>query len=77
MAAAKATATYNFGQALPIMESRAALASSIVAYLPNSLYLALLVEVSSLPGMIRHCLVVDHEVKHLSLSQDGLRGTYD
>ena len=47
-----------FGQALPIMESKAALASSIVAYLPNSLYLAFWVEDSSLPGMIRHSLVV-------------------
>ena len=28
-----------FGQALPIMESKAALASSWVAYLPNVLYL--------------------------------------
>ena len=49
---------HNFGQALPIMESNAALASSIVAYLPNSLYLAVWVEGSSLPGMTRHCLVV-------------------
>ena len=33
------------GRHPPSMESKAALASSIVAYLPNSLYLALLVEV--------------------------------
>jgi hypothetical protein len=52
-----ATFDHNFGQAPPSMEFKAALASSIVAYLPNSLYLALLVEVSSLPGMTRHCLV--------------------
>ena len=53
-----ATFDHNFGQAPPSMEFKAALASSIVPYLPNSLYLALLVEVSSLPGMTRHCLVV-------------------
>jgi hypothetical protein len=40
------------------MESKAALASSIVAYLPNSLYLTFWVEDSSLPGMTEHCLVV-------------------
>ena len=51
------TFDYNFGQALP-MESIAALASSIVAYLPNSLYLTFWVEGSSLPGMTEHCLVV-------------------
>ena len=49
---------HNFGQAPPSMESIAALASSTVAYLPNSLYLAFWVEGSSLPGMTRHCLVV-------------------
>ena len=49
---------HGFGQAPPSMESIAALASSIVAYLPSSLYLALFVEVSSLPGMTRHWLVV-------------------
>ena len=61
------------------MESKAALASSIVAYLPNSLYLTFWVEDNSLPGMTEHCLVVliEHDVKHLSLSQDGLRGTED
>ena len=61
------------------MESIAALASSIVAYLPSSLYLALLVDVSSLPGMTSALLsrIVDHEVKRFSLCQDGLRGTYD
>ena len=35
-----ATFDHNFGQAPPSMEFKAALASSIVAYLPNSLYLA-------------------------------------
>jgi hypothetical protein len=53
-----ATSDHIFGQALPIMDSKAALASSIVAYLPSSLYLAFWVEESSLPGMTRHCFVV-------------------
>ena len=68
---------HNFGQALPIMESKAALASSIVAYLPNALYLTFWVVGSFV--MTVHCLVVliEHDVKHLSLSQKGLRGPED
>jgi hypothetical protein len=70
---------HNFGQAPPSMEFKAALASSIVAYLPNSLYLAFWVEGSSLPGMTRALVgrIVEHEVKPLGLRQDGLRGKED
>ena len=53
-----ATFDHIFRQALPSMESRAALASSAVAYLPNSLYLAFWVIYSWLPAMTRHWLVV-------------------
>jgi hypothetical protein len=49
-----ATFDHNFGQAVPIMDSIAALASSLVPYLPNSLYLTFWVSESSLPGMTEH-----------------------
>ena len=60
------------------MEFKAALASSIVAYLPNSLYLAFWVEDSSLPGMIRHSLVVlSTMIKPIGLCVGGLRDKED
>ena len=60
------------------MESKAALASSCVAYLPNVLYLTFWVK-SARSGHDRALIsrIVEHDVKHLRLSQDGLRGTED
>ena len=70
---------HNFGLAPPNMESMAALASSIVAYLPNSLYRAFWVEGQLAAGHDPALLgrIVEHEVKPLGLRQDGLRGEED
>ena len=61
------------------MEFKAALASSIVAYLPNSLYRAFWVEVQLAAGHDPALLgrIVDHEVKPIGLCVDWLRDKED